>query len=180
MDISNTSRLQFHFVTAADADFLWLLDQDDEVMKYVGGHKTSKEAIADKFIPRIQAFADKDKGWGLWRVSEVNAPHDDLGWILVRPLGFFTGNRDDENMELGWRFHRKTWGQGIATEAAAQVKAALMAQGYRRFSAIALPENTASIAVMKKLGMTFSHLYHYQDAAFDDEVVVYQLNIEEA
>ena len=175
MHIPHTKRLSFHFVTLDDAEFLWSVDQDEAVMKYInGGKKTSMETIREQFIPRIRAFSDELKGWGLWRVSALESPQEDLGWILVRPFGFFTGERDDNNLELGWRFHRNTWGKGIATEAAAQVKQALYVNGTNQFSAIALPDNKASVNVMEKLGMTFSHRYLYSDAVFNDEVVVYR------
>ncbi|MBU3022489.1 GNAT family N-acetyltransferase [Aestuariibacter sp. A3R04] len=175
MNVADSSRLSFHFITADDADFLWSLDQDEEVMRYLtGGRKTTREEINHTFLPRLAAFSQRDKGWGLWRVAEKGKGGNDLGWILVRPMGFFSGERDDENIELGWRFRRVSWGRGVATEAARQVKQCLVDHGYRRFSAIALPENRGSIAVMKKLGLTFSHHFRYTDDVFDEDVVVYE------
>ena len=91
----------------------------------------------------------------------------------MRPFGFFTQHPETDNIELGWRFLRSSWGHGYATEAAMAVKDALYEIGIEKFSAIAKPENSASINIMKKLGMTFSHELEYKDKVFHDTVVVY-------
>ncbi len=173
MHIMDSERLSYHYITESDADFLWELDQDEEVMKYInGGKKSSKEDVRDIFVPRFQAYSNPALGWGLWRV-ETLAGKESIGWILVRPFGFFTKDPESDNMELGWRFKRNTWGKGYATEAAMAVKEALFDLGVEKFSAIANPDNAASINIMKKLGMTFSHELEYKDKLFHETVVVY-------
>ncbi|RDV24265.1 N-acetyltransferase [Alteromonas aestuariivivens] len=174
MEINGSQRLSYRFITAKDADFLWHLDQDEAVMRYItGGKKTSMADIHGVFLPRLQAYADENLGWGMWKVSLKASPHQGIGWVLVRPMGFFTSQRQPGNIELGWRFHRESWGNGYATEAATAVRDGQLKLGIKQFSAIALPENRASINVMEKLGMSFSHHLHYQDAHFDEQVVVY-------
>lgn len=175
MDIPDSPRLSYHFVTAQDADFLYQVDQDEAVMEFInGGKKTSQEEIHDIYLPRLAAYADPARGWGIWRVVLNDTFQQDIGWILSRPMGFFTTQRDDSNIELGWRFKQLAWGHGYATEAARQVMQTIQStNNIQRFSAIALEGNLASIAIMKKLGMTFSHTHLYQDDLFDEEVVVY-------
>lgn len=173
MHISDSQRLSFHFVTEDDADFLWEVDQDEAVMRYInGGTKSTREDILNIMYPRLSAYANRALGWGLWRVVE-NTTNQSIGWILVRPFGFFTANPEMDNLELGWRFKQSSWGKGYATEAAQTVKRALFDSGVNGFSAIANPDNAASIAVMQKLGMCFSHYLDYKDALFDERVVVY-------
>lgn len=89
------------------------------------------------------------------------------------PLAFFTQHPESDNMELGWRFKRHTWVKGYATEAAESVKEALYDIGVEKFSAIANPQNSASINIMKKLGMTFSHELEYKYKLYHETVVVY-------
>ncbi|AFU99418.1 GNAT family N-acetyltransferase [Simiduia agarivorans] len=105
-------------------------------------------------MPRLQAYRNPAKGWGLWGVF-LN--HDDrfIGWVLVRPMHFFSDQPHWNELELGWRFLRSHWGMGYATEAARHLMQHMQAAGYRHFSAIALPDNQGSIAIMQKLGMTF-------------------------
>ncbi len=173
MEFAETDRLIFDYITAADADFLWQLDQDVEVMRYLnGGFKTSREDIESVFLPRLAAYANPALGWGLWKVLEKTSA-EALGWILVRPFGFFTSHPQIDNIELGWRFKRSSWGKGYASEAAIAVRDGLAYTGISTFSAIAAPDNTASIGVMKKLGMTYSHTQFYEDSIYSEDVVVY-------
>lgn len=173
MHITDSARLSYHYIIESDTDFLWELDQDELVMKYInGGKKSSKEDIQNIFIPRVQAFSNFAFGWGLWRVEKLD-DGESIGWILVRPFGFFTQHPETDNIELGWRFKQSSWGNGYATEAALAVKEALYEIGVEKFSAIANPDNAASINIMKKLGMSFSHELEYKDKIFDETVVVY-------
>ncbi len=176
MWIDDSDRLRYEFVEERDAEFLWELDQDEDVMKFInGGSKTSREETNSVFIPRIKAFSNPSLGWGLWRV--INKQNDEsIGWILVRPFGFFTPSPQSENLELGWRFKRSSWGQGFALEAAKAVRDALRDMGVERFSAIAVPENTRSIKLMESLGMTYESKERYTDDVFDGDIVVYGQN----
>jgi RimJ/RimL family protein N-acetyltransferase len=173
MLVRNSARLSFHYVTEADREFLWELDQDEEVMRYInGGTLSTKDDIDNIFIPRILAYSNPALGWGLWRVETLDSK-ESIGWILVRPFGFFTATPEIDNVELGWRFKRAYWGKGYATEAAKAIKDALYLNGIDQFSAIANPDNTASINIMKKLGMHFSHELEYKDNVYHETVVVY-------
>lgn len=146
-------------------------------MKYInGGVKTSYTDLQNIMLPRLASYANPQKGWGIWRVTCRSECHDpDIGWILVRPFGFFSPQPQWNNIELGWRFKQAAWGKGFATEAASAVMHALMQQqAISQFCAICLPGNEASISVMKKLGMKFTHQEKYVDGIFDDVVSVYQ------
>lgn len=178
MLINDSERLRYDFITDADADFLFELDQDPEVMRFINkGKVTPREDVDTVFLPRLAAYANRALGWGLWKVSIKADNSPAIGWILVRPMGFFTANPEIDNIELGWRFTQASWGKGYATEAAKAVMEAINQSGVKQFSAIALPDNVASIAIMKKLGMTYSHTHRYVDEIFDDEVVVYTRSV---
>lgn len=173
MDITDSERLSFHFITDSDVDFLWELDQDADVMRFIsGGQKTSRSDIESIFLPRLQAYSNPALGWGLWKVNE-RASNSSIGWILVRPFGFFSTEPDIDNIELGWRFQRDSWGHGYATEAALHVKEALYLMGVEKFSAITTKDNQNSINVMKKLGMTFSHELEHNENEHSETLLVY-------
>ncbi len=58
-------------------------------------------------------------------------------------------------VEVGWRLARAHWGQGFATEAAAGwLDHAFGPLGLAEVVAMAVPANTPSLAVMRRLGMT--------------------------
>ena len=178
MLIPNSERLCYALMGPADAEDLYDLDQDPDVMKYInGGKTTSREDLDAVFLPRLAAYTNPEKGWGLWKVSLLES-NEFIGWVLVRPMHFFSQQTDWDDWELGWRFKQKHWGLGYATEAASQVMQSLQAsQKLKRFSAIAMPENTASIAIMKKLGMRYLKTDLHKDPLGDEQVVYYSVDI---
>ncbi|MBT0587642.1 GNAT family N-acetyltransferase [Alteromonas sp. SM 2104] len=168
----------------ADADLLYRLDQDPEVMRFIsGGKPTSWSDITTVFSPRLAAYINSAKGWGLWGCFSTDT-EDFIGWVLVRPMGFFDEHKlfdssqclRDIDIELGWRFKRAAWGKGFATEAAAHIMKSLNdLHGYRQFSAVALPQNSASIAIMKKLGMRFISRGLHRDPLGDMQLDTYSI-----
>lgn len=174
MNIGPSNRLSYRMLTEQDADLLFELDQDEAVMRYLnGGIRTSMDDILNRFIPRLKAFYNPEKGWGLWQVNTLDS-NEYIGWILVRPMFFFNEHRNDKDLELGWRFKQKAWGKGYATEAADHIANAIIAVNKPdAFSAIAVEENLGSIAIMKKLGMTFVKKDLHIDPVWQAEVVYY-------
>ncbi|WP_144393523.1 GNAT family N-acetyltransferase [Pleionea sediminis] len=175
MKIEDSDRLRFRLMTKEDSELLWELDQDPEVMRFINGGKISTRSdIQNTMIPRLQAFSNFEKGWGLWQVN-LKENGKFLGWVLVRPMHFFSELPEFENIELGWRFKREFWGQGYATEAAQHIMNAVSKDPtIKYFSAIALPENTASIKIMTKLGMSYIKTDHYHDSLGNHTVVFYR------
>lgn len=176
MTINHSARLSYRLMDNKDEDLLFELDQDPDVMKYISdGVISSREQIRDVFIPRMQAYRDAEKGWGLWQVN-LRETDEYLGWVLVRPMYFFSENPEFDNLELGWRFFRSSWGKGYASEAAEHIKNHLaLNKHYRAFSAIADENNLGSIGVMKKIGMSYIKTYRHIDPLFECDVAYYQI-----
>ena len=161
-----------------DADAFWLIDQDPDVMHYLSGGKlTTKQDIDEIVIPRILSYRNESKGWGIWQVCDKNSQQY-LGWILVRPMAFFTDNVNLDDIELGWRFFKNTWRKGYATEAAIAVTNAIANQTKAKFvSALAVEENIGSVGVMKKIGMAFINKSLHKDPLGDMVLVHYQMPV---
>ena len=175
MNIPNSARLTYRLMDETDVDMLFEIDQDTAVMKYLNdGKPTPMETIVNKFIPRMNAYRNEQKGWGIWAVFDQSTQVY-LGWVLVRPYGFFTDETEFDNLELGWRFYSHTWGNGYATEAADHIAEwVTKVDEITSICALAVPDNLASIQVMKKLGMEFVKQYIHHDPLGDWDVVYYK------
>jgi RimJ/RimL family protein N-acetyltransferase len=156
MKVLTSQRLCYQLMNEGDIDDLFKLDQNPKVMRYLnGGKATSMADIVNIALPRMLSYTNEQQGWGLWKVT-VAASHTFIGWVLVRPMGFFSEQVELSNLELGWRFIESSWGKGYASEAAMAVKNALIENTQvTKFTAEALADNNGSIQVMKKIGMSY-------------------------
>jgi RimJ/RimL family protein N-acetyltransferase len=163
-------------MTIDDAELLYQLDQDPEVMRFISdGNPSSRETINNVLVPRMQKYLNSTKGWGIWQVN-ITETNEYIGWVLVRPMNFFSTSPEFDNLELGWRFFQTSWGKGFASEAAQHIKDVLAAKSeYKKFSAIADESNLASIGVMKKIGMSYIKTYLHVDPLFKCNVAYYQI-----
>lgn len=178
MKVQSSDRLSYELMGEQDAALLFKLDQDPEVMRYInGGKMTTMEEIIDTYIPRLLSYTNHDEGWGMWKVT-LKENNDFLGWILIRPMEFFTDKPELDNLEIGWRFMRNSWGKGYATEAALSVKQAIIERGKAtRLSAVADEDNVGSINIMRKLGMQYIKTDIHEDPLGDIDAVYYELKL---
>lgn len=176
MQINNSSRLSYQLMDEKDKALLFELDQDPKVMHYInGGKPTTQKEIEEIYIPRMQSYTNPKKGWGLWKVNMLEN-NEFIGWILVRPMDYFGDNPQLDNLELGWRFMQKSWGKGYATEAALSIMNGLISnKSATIFTALAVSDNLASIAIMKKIGMNFIKKDLHKDPLGDMMVEYYAL-----
>ena len=159
-----TERLILRQFTTDDVDNLVALDSDVDVMRFInGGVPSTYQEIAAKFLPDVLSYYDKYDNLGFWAIVKKSSP-EFIGWVVLRPESRFRlakifGVADDA-LELGYRLHKISWGKGYATEASlAVIKQVCNSNKYKKIVAWALPENTASINVMQKLGMTLQQEY---------------------
>jgi RimJ/RimL family protein N-acetyltransferase len=89
-----------------------------------------------------------EHGFGVWAVEERAT-----GRLLGR-IGLSYHRLWPTEPEVGWKLDPEVWGRGYATEGGrASVRHAFEALGMPRVVSIVHPENTASIAVMRRLGL---------------------------
>ncbi len=152
-----TGRLILRSFTEADADNLYALDSDPQVMRWLtGGAPTSRDKIERDILPGFLRSYDRFPGFGVWAADE-KASGDFVGWFGFRPP-------DDaataETVSLGYRLRRAVWGRGYATEGArALIRQGFAELGVRRVVATTYQDNLASRRVMEKLGMTLIRAY---------------------
>lgn len=130
---------------------------DVDVMRYINGGIPWTDDQIQNFVDRqMRHYAEQ--GFCRWKLLEA-ATGELIGFCGP---GIW---RDAADAEIGWWLARSHWGRGLATEAArAALSDAFERVHMERVISIAMPGNIASIAIMKKLGMTF-------DAEFENDGV---------
>ncbi|MEN3157583.1 hypothetical protein ABC502_04260 [Alkalimonas sp. NCh-2] len=84
ISIPDTARLRFTLLGMQDAELLYEVDQDEEVMRYLNGGKRSSMAdIEQTMLPRIAKYLDPALGFGIWQVRRLS-DQAYLGWVLIR------------------------------------------------------------------------------------------------
>jgi RimJ/RimL family protein N-acetyltransferase len=148
-----TDRLLLRRWRADDRAPLAAINADPEVMRWIGAGRVLGRGLSDDLIARSEREWDA-RGFGLWALTWRT---DDggrlLGFCGLTAPAFLPDVLP--SVEVGWRLARDAWGRGVATEAAR----AALAFGFgglrmREIVAVVAPENTRSLRVAEKLGMT--------------------------
>ena len=144
-----TERLILRRLTETDADNLFELDSDPEVMRYLnGGIPHTRDEIVTEVLPRYLEYYDKYAEYGFWAAIE-RTTDEFLGWFHFRPY-----RSAPEEIELGYRLKRSAWGKGYATEGSrALIEKGFTELGADKVVADTLAANTRSRRVMERLGM---------------------------
>lgn len=132
MKILETNRLYLRRITIEDAENIYLLNLDSEVIQYTGDDAFESIESAEKFISSYNHYSKYD--FGRWAVIGKNN-HTFLGWCGLK----YTPETDE--YDIGFRFHKKYWNQGYATEAALAC-IALGFEKYKMQELLVAPEKT--------------------------------------
>ena len=145
-DVLITERLILRPVTMEDHAVLQAHWDTPDVRRFLfDGAMLSAAEITETIMESQRGFAAA--GYGLWLVSERDGA-ELAGTAGLRPL-------DDLGLEIFYSLVPGSWGRGYATEAArAVVEHALGPLGLPEVLAEVDEGNAASVAVVKRLGMT--------------------------
>ena len=125
-----------------------------EVSRWLGAEPrvmTARDAAA-RTIARWQE-RNRDPLYGVWAVEERSTAVV-AGTVLLVPLPEPSdGTESKGEVEVGWHFHPDAWGRGLATEAARGAIAHGFKTGLAQIYAVVRPDNAASLAVCRRLGM---------------------------
>jgi RimJ/RimL family protein N-acetyltransferase len=115
-----------------------------EVIRWLGAARSpARETVA-----RWRALFETDPLLGAWAI-QVRETGQMAGTVLYKPLPV-----DHDRIEVGWHLHPDSWGHGYATEAARGAVERGFAGGIPEVWAVVRPENTKSLAVCQRLGLT--------------------------
>jgi len=151
--ILETDRLYLREFIDTDGFHFYHLNNDEDVVKYTGNKpfKTLEEAI--DFIKNYSDY--KRNGYGRWAVC-LKETNEFLGWCGLK--------YENNEIDLGFRFYKKYWGMGYATESAS----ACVSYGFSKLNlkeivGRAYIENVASIKVLKKCNFKFEKQFLYDN-----------------
>lgn len=143
--ILETKRLLLRKWTAADADALFEIMRDAEVVRYIADGKPFTMEKVLEFLAWAES-CERENGVCRWKVVEKSSGEIIGSCGFARPHG-------TEEIELGYLFARRAWGKGYATEiAGATADYGFKNLGFREIIAITDVENTASQKVLEKIG----------------------------
>jgi RimJ/RimL family protein N-acetyltransferase len=163
--ILETVRLVLREFVPDDLDVFFRLVSDPDVTRYTGDRGHSREEVRAGMEERVFG-AYRKYGYGRW-ATVLKSEERVIGFAGLKFL------EDVGEVDLGYRFFKEYWGQGLATEACRLI----LTYGFEtlrlpRIIGIADRDNTASIRVLEKLGFCFEKFTTYRGS----EVAWFGLN----
>jgi RimJ/RimL family protein N-acetyltransferase len=148
------------------------INADPEVMKYLGGVPLTQQQ-SDEITEGVNNNFVAD-GIGFLAI-ERRSDGALLGACgLMRHLAWYP-----DVLEVGWRLGREYWGHGYATEAATSwLNHAFLERSEPSVISITDTPNLNSIAVMKRLGMTFDHQAELLEEGTPFDATIYSITQE--
>lgn len=147
--IIETDRLIIRPFTLKDVEPAHQMNLDEDVSRYTGdGGVVSKEETERRIIEDV--FGDYEK-YGFGRLAvELKQEETFIGFAGLKYL------EDMDEVDLGYRFMKKYWGKGIATESAkACIDFGFDQLNINKIIAMIIPENKGSLRVLEKLKFNF-------------------------
>jgi RimJ/RimL family protein N-acetyltransferase len=153
-------RLLFRALVPSDAQLLWELDADPEVMRHISrGEATPLRMIQTEVLPRWLELYQVYEDLGYWAAHEKERG-EFVGWFHLKPYL----NRLDE-LELGYRLHQRFWKLGYATEGArVLIERAFERAETERVVATTLEANLPSRRVLQRAGLRKDVKFHYDES----------------
>ena len=152
MILFETERLIVRHYTVNDGDNFFLLNGDEEIMRYIRPAKTREET--DQFLTEILQKMEEDPATGRWAVEEKHTG------VFVGSFAFIPIERMEDKMQLGYALLKPNWGKGYATELTmAGLQYVFTKTTLSQIFAVTEVLNTASQKVLLKAGFTFHSTY---------------------
>lgn len=154
-----TDRLLMRDLMDEDVHGMFIMDSDAEVHKFLGNKPISTVAEAQNYIDLIKKQYIEN-GIGRWAVVEKESG-DFIGWSGFKLI---TNEIDGRShfYDLGYRFLKKYWGKGYATETAvASLIHGFTKLDYNEICGMADVEHIASNVILQKIGLVKRNQFIY-------------------
>ena len=146
--VFQTPRLLLRQFTLADAPLVFELNSDPEILKYLHEPIIRSVEHAEEIIRTI-ILPQYENNLGRWAVH-LKDNNEFIGWCGLKHLS------ENDEIDIGYRFKKSSWGKGYATEAARHT----IDYGFHELKLPIITgrahiENIASIKVLENIGMQF-------------------------
>jgi len=145
--VAETDRLRLRRLTADDADFVLALLNEPAFLQFIGDREVRTLEQARAYTVDVFAASYDRLGFGLYavEVKETGEPAGICGLVKREALS---------DVDVGFAFLERFWGRGYAQEAArAVLDHARDDLRIDRVIGVTAPDNTASMAVLRKVGL---------------------------
>lgn len=147
--ILQTDRLYLRQFTEEDATLVRMLNAAPGVLQYIPEPVPQSNEEAEKVIISI-ILPQYEKKLGRWAVH-LKINEEFIGWCGLKWL------KENDEIDLGYRFKPSAWGNGYATEAAkATLEYGLNVLKLKKIIAHAHIDNVGSQKVLEKIGMQYA------------------------
>lgn len=157
----STQRLLFRQPTRNDADLVYALDSDPEVVRFIQKPLSREESLQHLHEMLLCNILYQNQ-LGFW-VVEDSIRNRAVGWLTLKPLEGL------KEVELGARILPEYQNQGYAYEAAQAVLSYAWSLGLKRVFSLTAPGNQAPQRVLRKLGFRFEQ----KTVFYDQDVHLY-------
>ena len=153
MKVLETERLYLREMTIKDAENIYLLNLDLEVLKFTGDVPFESIDNAKQFLENYHHY--KKYNFGRWAVISKST-NEFLGWCGLK----YTPTVDE--YDIGFRFFKKDWNKGFATESAkACINFGFTKLNITEIVGRAMTENIGSIKVLEKIGLSYIKPFNF-------------------
>lgn len=147
MIILETSRLTLREMVVSDAEDIYHLNYDPEVIKYTGDPAFKSIKESKSFLTNYSHY--RDYGFGRWAVIR-KSDQAFLGWCGLK----FSPELNE--YDIGFRLFRKYWNMGYASEASrACIEWGFDSKSLVEIVGRARAKNGVSIRVLEKIGLVY-------------------------
>jgi len=168
-----TARLLLRRLERADANEMFFLRSDENVLRYLGKEPAKTIEEAEEFIRKINKNIDENESI-LWGITLLSDPE-----VIIGTICLWNFQKEHYRVEIGYILHPDHWGKGIMKEAIkAVVDFGFNSLGLHSMEALLSPENIASSAVLESNGFVKEgHLKEsfYFNGQFSDTAIYSRL-----
>ena len=145
--ILETERLFLREFVSSDGFHFFHLNNDLEVMQFTGDKAFNSMDEAQEFIDGYDDY--RKNGFGRWAVC-LKTTNLFVGWCGLKL------DKKTNEVDIGYRFYKKYWGEGFATEAAKGcIDYGFSTLNLKMIVGRSYVKNKASIKVLEKCNLTF-------------------------